>query len=57
MYEVKREATEIDEVLNICAEQGEKGGSKYPNVSYEQGVLEGIAWLVGHIIDPPVERD
>lgn len=37
--------TEIDDVLNQCAEQADEGGSKWPGMSYEQGVEAAIRWL------------
>jgi len=38
---------QIDDVLNQCAEQIDEGGSKYPGMSFEQGVLDAINWLSG----------
>lgn len=38
---------EIDDVLNQCAEAADEGQSKYPGMSYEQGVEAGIRWMQG----------
>jgi hypothetical protein len=53
-YEVVRTDEEIDDVLNIAVEQADKGGSAYPGMTFEQGVSEGIRWLVGHNDDAPL---
>jgi len=37
---------EIDTVLNQCAEAFDRGGSKYPGMTYEQGVEAAIRWLI-----------
>lgn len=36
---------QIEEVLNICREQEDKGGSKFPGMTYEQGVLAVLTWM------------
>jgi hypothetical protein len=38
---------QLDELANQCAEQEDKGGSKYPGMSYEQGIKALIEWLRG----------
>jgi len=38
---------QIDEVLNECTEHTNAGTSKYPGMSYEDGVLAGIRWMTG----------
>lgn len=57
MYEAKRCENEIDDVLNKAAEQEEQGGSKWPGMSYEQGVTAGILWILGHIDDNPMDDE
>lgn len=44
--------TDIDQVRNHCAEQADQGGSKYPGMSYEQGVEAAILWLQGRGSNP-----
>lgn len=36
---------EIDDVLNRCADQTDEGGSRWPGMSYEQGVEAAIRWM------------
>ena len=38
---------DINDVLNRCVEAEESGDSKYPGMSYEQGVLATIRWWQG----------
>jgi hypothetical protein len=46
---------EIDAVLNKAAEQTEKGGTKWPGMSYEQGVENAILWMQG-VYDNPMDE-
>lgn len=43
---------EIDEVLEACIEAEESGESKYPGMTYEQGVTAGIRWMQGRSDHP-----
>lgn len=45
---------EIDEVLNECAETVNRGGSKVPGMSYEEGVQAGILWVTGQSDEHPM---
>ena len=36
---------EINEVMNQCIEAESDGRSRWPGMSYEQGVLAAIRWL------------
>lgn len=38
---------EINDVLNACMEAENDGHSKYPGMSYEQGVKYAIEWMTG----------
>ena len=51
---VKRMQEEIDDVLNKAAD-GIDNGSKWPGMSYEQGVDAAIRWLTGETEDNPME--
>lgn len=53
--EVKRTQEEIDEVLNKAAD-GMDDGSKWPGMSYEQGVDAAIRWLTGESEDNPMDE-
>lgn len=52
---MKPEEKEIDAVLNECAESEEQGESKYPGMTYEQGVKAAIEWLQGYGDNPLVD--
>ena len=54
VYMVKRSDEEIDEQLNIAMEQFDKGGSKFPGMTYEQGVAEALQWVLGDSDDQPI---
>ena len=38
---------EIDEVIGNCLDQMEQGSSKYPGMSYEEGVEAALRWVTG----------
>jgi hypothetical protein len=44
-----------DDVLNECAECEDSGRSKYPGMSYEQGVTAAIRWMQGDGSNPMTE--
>ena len=44
----------IDKVLERCIDSNNVG-SQYPGMTYEQGVLAGIEWVLGHIDEIPFE--
>ena len=44
---VVRTQEEIDEQLNLAMEQSEQGKSKFPGMSYEEGVSEALQWVTG----------
>lgn len=52
--EIVRTDKEIDEVLNKASESMEHG-SKYPGMSYEDGIKNMYEWLCGLIDDDPME--
>lgn len=37
----------VNEVLNQCEEQEDEGRSRWPGMSYEQGVAAAIRWMQG----------
>ena len=57
MYEIEREESEINNLLNRVDEQIEKGGSKYRGMSYEEGIKNAILWLTGEYEDNPYEEE
>jgi hypothetical protein len=44
-----KEPTEdqINDVLNQCSEAADEGRSKFPGMTYEQGVEAGVKWMQG----------
>ncbi len=51
------EREEIDKQLNKAYDQVDRGGSKWPGMSYEQGVIAAIDWVRGYSSDLPMEDD
>lgn len=43
---------EIDTVSDWCRDSEEMGGSNYPGMTYEQGVLAAIDWMQGYGENP-----
>ena len=52
---ITRTQTEIDKQLNLVME-GIDEGSKYPGMSYEDGILAMYDWLTGQSDDAPMEE-
>ena len=44
---IKPREDEIDDVLNKCVESEESGVSRWPGMTYEQGVKAAIEWMQG----------
>lgn len=55
MYRVERTDQEVDDVLDKATKQGEAGCTRWPGMSYEQGVEAAIRWLIGHDEDNPLD--
>lgn len=51
---IERTEDEVWDVLNAALES-EDEGSKWPGMSYEQGVRAGIEWLIGQRDSNPME--
>lgn len=49
------EEKEINDLLNACSDQENEGGSKYPGMTYEQGISAAINWILGHESINPLE--
>lgn len=48
---IVREQKKIDDLLDKCAEMFDEGGSKFPGMTYEQGLSAMYSWLVGEADD------
>jgi len=56
LYKVRKEDDAINRVLNKCAAAIEAGRTAYRGMIYEQGIEDGIQWLVGNREDEPLEE-
>lgn len=48
---------QIDEQANRASEQVNHGGSKWPGMTYEEGVQNALQWAIGAWDDKPMEDD
>jgi hypothetical protein len=53
---MQKTRAEIDDCLNMAAEQIEDG-SKYPGMSYEEGIRAALEWVTGDVDEHPMEED
>lgn len=53
-YTVVRSTQEVDDTLNKAQEQEDNGGSRWPGMTYEQGVVAAIMWLTGITSEDPM---
>ena len=53
MYRNHRTKQEIDDVLNQAAEQQDEGGSRFPGMTYEDGLANALRWVIGDDDDNP----
>ena len=54
MYKIVRSDDEIDDLLNDCS-MAEMDGSKYPGMTFEQGVEYAIKWVTDRESSHPLE--
>ncbi len=57
MKQIKRTQEEIDEQMNAACESFDSGWSRYPGMTYEDGIRAVYNWFIGHIDDPPLELE
>lgn len=55
MYINKREDAEINRVLDKAMQAFDEG-TNYPGMSYEQGIMDAIQWIVGETDDEPLKE-
>jgi hypothetical protein len=53
MYKIVRTNAEVDDLLNRASD-AEMDGSRFPGMSYEQGLLYAIRWLIGEEDEDPL---
>lgn len=46
---------EIDEQLDLAADAADEGASKWPGMTYEQGVDAALRWATGQSDEKPME--
>ncbi len=55
MHNLARTDDEINDLRNDVAERIDQGGSRFPGMSYEQGIEEVLSWLFGESGDHPYD--
>ena len=55
--EIERTTAELEDQDNLAYEEIEKGGSRWPGMSYEQGVSATIRWIQGDEETGPMNGD
>jgi len=48
---------QINEVINDANDQIDAGGSRWPGMSYEQGVVAALGWVIGDAGESPFEEN
>ena len=56
MPDTKPSQKQIDDALNKASE-GIDEGTKWPGMSYEEGVKAGIEWVLGYNDDDPMSDE
>ena len=54
MFEVEPQSKEIYDLMN-WAQEGVDQGTRYPGMSYEQGILDALMWLDGSSDHNPMD--
>lgn len=54
MYKIKVTDKAIDKLLNQCAEAEDDGTTKFPGMTYEQGVKAALEWVTGESDNHPL---
>lgn len=52
---INKTEEEIDDVLNRASEAEDEGVSKYPGMSYEQGIKAALEWALGLVSENPLD--
>ena len=53
---LKRTDDEINKVIQACWDQDDEGESRWPRMTYEQGVAEALRWAIGETDDHPMDE-
>lgn len=54
-YAIQRTTKEIEELIDQCAEARAMGKSKYPRMTYEDGIRAAIEWLTDKQAEHPLD--
>jgi hypothetical protein len=54
-YQIKRTEKEIAEVIAKAIDAECEGLTKWPRLTFEQGILQTLAWLFGDADESPME--
>lgn len=54
---IARDSVEIDEQLNDALDVIDTGRSRFPGMSYEQGVEAALRWVTGDSDDEPMPEE
>jgi len=49
--------SEIDDTISKCFDEMESGSTRYPGLTYEEGVLAALDWAFGTSDDNPMEDE
>jgi hypothetical protein len=53
----ERTPGEVQDQIDEAADSMAEGGSRWPGMSYEEGVLAALRWLVGESFQKPMEDE
>lgn len=56
-YRLVRKTDEIDELIDDCTRSESEGRSKYPGMTFEQGIRTAILWLTEEAESHPLKED
>lgn len=54
--EIKRSEEEVEDLKAFCELAEVKGISKYPGMSYEQGIMAALDWITGEVNIHPLNE-
>lgn len=46
MYQITKTDEQINDLIQKCMDSEDKGGSKYPGMTYEQGIKAALDWVM-----------
>lgn len=50
-----REKYEMDDQIDLASDASNDGESRYPNMSYEDGIREALEWAAGYSEEAPLQ--